>query len=109
MIHPGKHYVHQLKLITKLIGALGDSSLRFFRKDNARKYVKQLPQYPRQLFSIRFPNTFAAAVDLLERMLVFDPIERITVNEVLFHPYLAPLHDINEEPICLHPFSFDFQ
>ncbi|KAI6707700.1 hypothetical protein NL676_010662 [Syzygium grande] len=49
------------------------------------------------------------AADLLERMLVFDPIRRITVEEALCHPYLAPLHDINEEPVCPTPFIYDFE
>lgn len=31
------------------------------------------------------------------------------VEEALSHPYLAPLHDINEEPVCPRPFSFDFE
>jgi hypothetical protein len=31
------------------------------------------------------------------------------VGEALCHPYLAPLHDINEEPVCSRPFSFDFE
>lgn len=31
------------------------------------------------------------------------------VDEALCHPYLAPLHDINEEPVCPSPFSFDFE
>lgn len=31
------------------------------------------------------------------------------VDEALCHPYLAPLHDINEEPVCPMPFSFDFE
>ncbi|CDP21025.1 unnamed protein product [Coffea canephora] len=25
------------------------------------------------------------------------------------HPYLAPLHDVNEEPVCPRPFVFDFE
>ncbi|MBA0605169.1 hypothetical protein Godav_017773 [Gossypium davidsonii] len=123
-LFPGRDYVHQLRLITEcedlliasyhaiwfmfwpvplhplvLIGSPDDSSLGFLRSDNARRYVRQLPQYPRQNFSVRFPNTSPGAVDLLERMLVFDPHRRITVDEALCHPYLAPFHDINEEPI----------
>lgn len=31
------------------------------------------------------------------------------VDEALCHPYLGPLHDINEEPVCPRPFSFDFE
>ncbi|XP_010556563.1 PREDICTED: mitogen-activated protein kinase 4 [Tarenaya hassleriana] len=108
-LFPGKDYVHQLRLITELIGSPDDSSLGFLRSDNARRYVRQLPQYPRQNFAARFTNMSHGAVNLLERMLVFDPSRRITVDEALCHPYLAPLHDINEEPVCAMPFSFDFE
>lgn len=31
------------------------------------------------------------------------------VEEALNHPYLLSLHEINEEPICLSPFVFDFE
>ncbi|CAL5339983.1 unnamed protein product [Camellia sinensis] len=108
-LFPGKDYVHQLRLITELIGSPDDASLGFLRSDNARRYVRQLPQYPRQQFSARFPNMSPGAADLLEKMLVFDPNKRITVEGALCHPYLAPLHDINEEPVCPRPFSFDFE
>ncbi|KAL1220743.1 Mitogen-activated protein kinase 11 [Cardamine amara subsp. amara] len=108
-LFPGKDYVQQLRLITELIGSPDDSSLGFLRSDNARRYVKQLPQYPRQNFAARFPNMSVDAVDLLQKMLVFDPNRRITVDEALCHPYLAPLHDINEEPVCVRPFRFDFE
>ncbi|CAI9785978.1 unnamed protein product [Fraxinus pennsylvanica] len=108
-LFPGKDYVHQLRLITELIGSPDDASLGFLRSDNARRYVRQLPQYPRQQFSARFQNTSAGALDLLEKMLIFDPSKRITVDEALCHPYLAPLHDINEEPVCHRPFVFDFE
>uniref|UniRef100_A0A803KZD7 Protein kinase domain-containing protein n=1 Tax=Chenopodium quinoa TaxID=63459 RepID=A0A803KZD7_CHEQI len=108
-LFPGRDYVHQLKLVTELIGSPDDSSIEFLHSDNAKRYVRQLPQYPRQQFSVKFPNASPLAIDLLEKMLVFDPSKRITVHEALCHPYLAPLHDINEEPVCPQPFSFDFE
>ncbi|PKA60429.1 Mitogen-activated protein kinase 2 [Apostasia shenzhenica] len=108
-LFPGKDYVHQLRLITELIGSPDDANLAFLRSENARRYVKQLPQYPKLPFSLRFPNMSPGAVDLLERMLIFDPSKRISVDEAICHPYLASLHDINDEPICPEPFSFDFE
>lgn len=66
---------------TQLIGSPDDSSLGFLRSDNARRYVRQLPQYPRQNFAARFPNMSVNAVDLLQKMLVFDPNRRITGKE----------------------------
>ncbi|KAF1889672.1 hypothetical protein Lal_00025000 [Lupinus albus] len=117
-LFPGRDYVHQLRLITendnftafqKLIGSPDDTSLGFLRSDNARRYVMQLPQYQKQNFCTRFPDMSPGAIDLLEKMLVFDPNRRITVEQALCHPYMAPLHDINEEPVCSRPFSFDFE
>uniref|UniRef100_A0A3N7FNG3 Protein kinase domain-containing protein n=1 Tax=Populus trichocarpa TaxID=3694 RepID=A0A3N7FNG3_POPTR len=108
-LFPGKDYVHQLRLITELIGSPDDASLGFLRSNNARRYVRQLPQYKKQNFSARFPNMSPGAVDLLEKMLVFDPNNRITVDEALCHSYLSSLHDINDEPVCPRPFHFDFE
>lgn len=31
------------------------------------------------------------------------------VEDALAHPYLATLHDINDEPACASPFDFDFE
>ncbi|XP_042471039.1 mitogen-activated protein kinase 2-like [Zingiber officinale] len=107
-LFPGKDYVHQLKLITELIGSPDDSSLGFLRGDNARRYVRQFPQYPKQDFHSRFPTMSSGAIDLLEKMLVFDPSKRITADEALCHPYLASLH-IDGESVCPTPFSFDFE
>ncbi|XP_042509953.1 mitogen-activated protein kinase homolog NTF6-like [Macadamia integrifolia] len=108
-LFPGKDYIQQLRLITELLGSPEDSDIGFLRSDNARKYVKQLPWVPKQPFSKTFPKVPLLAIDLAERMLVFDPCKRITVDEALNHPYLSSLHEINEEPICPSPFNFDFE
>ncbi|XP_062081965.1 mitogen-activated protein kinase homolog NTF6-like [Humulus lupulus] len=108
-LFPGRDYVQQLTLITELLGSPDDSDLGFLRSDNARKYVKQLPLVPKQSFAQKFPNASPEVIDLAEKMLVFDPCKRITVDEALNHPYLSSLHEINEEPICPSPFVFDFE
>ncbi|CAA0811946.1 Mitogen-activated protein kinase 13 [Striga hermonthica] len=108
-LFPGKDYVQQLGLINELLGSPEDSDLGFLRSENARKYVKQLPHVPKLPFSQKFPELSSLAVDLAERMLVFDPAKRITVEEALNHPFLLSLHEINEEPTCPSPFVFDFE
>ncbi|KAI4382347.1 hypothetical protein MLD38_008322 [Melastoma candidum] len=108
-LFPGKDYVQQLALITELLGSPDDSDLGFLRSDNARKYVKQLPSVAKQPFSQKFPEVASMALDLAEKMLVFDPCKRITIDEALNHPYLSSLHEINEEPVCPAPFIFDFE
>ncbi|BBN01631.1 mitogen-activated protein kinase 1/3 [Marchantia polymorpha subsp. ruderalis] len=108
-LFPGRDYVQQLKLITELIGSPEDSDLGFLKSENAKRYMQQLMRYPKQPLGRKYPNMNPAAVDLIERMLVFDPYKRITVEQALSHPYLASLHDINDEPACHAPFEFDFE
>lgn len=63
---------------TQLLGTPEDSDLGFLRSENARKYVKQLPRVSKQSFPEKFPELSPIAIDLAEKMLVFDPSKRIT-------------------------------
>jgi p38 MAP kinase len=49
-----------------------------------------------------------AAVDLLEKMLVFDPKKRIRAGEALAHEYLTPYHDPSDEPVAQEKFDWSF-
>ncbi|KAK8517649.1 hypothetical protein V6N12_016491 [Hibiscus sabdariffa] len=39
-----------------------------------------------------------SAIDLLQKMLIFDLSKRITVTEALQHPYMSELYDSNCNP-----------
>ncbi|RVW74738.1 Mitogen-activated protein kinase-like D5 [Vitis vinifera] len=107
-LFPGRDHVHQLRLLMELIGTPSEAELGFLN-ENAKRYIRQLPIYRRQTFTEKFPQVHPVAIDLVEKMLTFDPRQRITVEEALAHPYLTSLHDISDEPICTTPFSFDFE
>lgn len=72
------HVLNFFFFLPKLLGSPDDASLGFLRSDNARRYVRQLPQCRKQQLSARFPSMSPGALDLLEKMLVFDPTKRIT-------------------------------
>lgn len=45
-----------------------------------------------------FPGISEQAANLLQKMLIFDPEKRITVEQALKHPYLADYHLEEDEP-----------
>lgn len=54
-----------------------------------------------------YSNAHPLAIDLLQKMLVFDPTKRITVTQALQHPYMAPLYDPNSNPPAQIPIDLD--
>lgn len=48
------------------------------------------------------------AIDLLEKMLVFDPRTRINATESLEHDYVSPYHDSTDEPEAAEKFDWSF-
>ena len=47
-------------------------------------------------------------MDLLEKMLVFDPRKRITATDALAHDYVSPYHDPTDEPEAAEKFDWSF-
>lgn len=108
-IFPGKDYVDQLKLIIRTLGPPSEDDLTFINSHKARAYIRALPQSEKVTFKKKFPEADPLALDLMERMLQFDPRKRITVEQALKHPWLAQLHDEAAEPAAPGPFEFDFE
>jgi mitogen-activated protein kinase 1/3 len=57
-----------------------------------------------------FPDANPLAMDLVEKMLTFNPDNRISVKEALEHPYFCQYHDPDDEPTCqpIPESTFDF-
>ena len=108
-LFPGKDYVHQLNLIARVAGTPAEHETSFVSSEKARRYLHALPRYPRVDFRTVYPDATVEAVDLIDKMLAFDPSKRITVAQALAHPYLASLHDESDEPSASRPFFFDFE
>lgn len=66
-----------LDFVLQLIGTPSEEELGSY-SENAKRYIQQLPKLPRQSFSEKFPNLPPLAIDLVEKMLTFDPRQRIT-------------------------------
>ncbi|KAI4965034.1 hypothetical protein ZWY2020_057628 [Hordeum vulgare] len=103
----GTECLNQLKLIVNVLGTMSEADLAFIDNSKARKYIKSLPYTPGIPLSSMYPQAHPLAIDLLQKMLVFDPSKRISVTQALEHPYMSPLYDPSANPPAQVPIDLD--
>jgi len=108
---PGEDYIHQMNLIFETLGTPEPKDMVFVTNENALAYIKGIKKKPKKNFRKLFPKANPLAVDLVEKMLTFNPIERISVEEALRHPYLKDLYEDldNHKQECKENFDFEFE
>ncbi|XP_036210383.1 mitogen-activated protein kinase 1 isoform X4 [Myotis myotis] len=108
-IFPGKHYLDQLNHILGILGSPSQEDLNCIINLKARNYLLSLPHKNKVPWNRLFPNADSKALDLLDKMLTFNPHKRIEVEQALAHPYLEQYYDPSDEPIAEAPFKFDME
>ena len=101
----------QLNVIFDVIGSPSEESMGFITDPNAILYLKSLIQKKKNKinFKSKFPGSSDESLDLLEKMLIFDPNKRITVNESLEHPFFKKIRDISKEEEASFNLEFEFE
>ncbi|XP_047334230.1 mitogen-activated protein kinase 15-like [Impatiens glandulifera] len=110
-LFPGKSVVHQLDLMTDLLGTPSADTINGVRNEKARKYLIGMRKKQPVAFTEKFQNADPLALKLLQRLLGFDPKDRPTAEEALRDPYFKGLAKVEREPCC-HPISkleFEFE
>ncbi|VDL65717.1 unnamed protein product [Nippostrongylus brasiliensis] len=107
VLFPGADHIDQW---TRIIELLGTPDPQFLSRlqTTVRNYVENRPKYPPVPFETLFADnmfppgadnarlTAAKARDLLARMLVIDPEQRISVDDALAHEYVNVWFDASE-------------
>ena len=100
VMFPGKDYHDQLPKIIVKLGPIPTSMLNKITSPKLRAYVERLGNclppmqhsYTNNDFFFDYGKSFSnaspLALDMLKRMLVYEPSQRITAREALKHPYL---------------------
>ncbi|KAF5843445.1 kinase-like domain-containing protein [Dunaliella salina] len=90
----GRDVIHQLQLITDILGTPRLKSIAKVHNPKARAFLAAMPKHSGISLQRVLHKAEPDAVDLVHRMLAFDPGDRITAAEALRHPYFNSLRDM---------------
>ena len=107
-LFPGDNYIAQIKLIIDVLGTQDVKDLDFISNSSAKSFVMQFQNIPKKNFSEILKCENPLAVDLVEKMLVFNPEKRYSIEECLNHPYLKNMREGIEDPVFNGKINLDF-
>jgi len=90
-IFPGDSEIDQLFKIFRQMGTPTEEM--WHGCTSLPDYKPSFPKWKKQEFSKVFENTHLAAIDLLEKMLTYEPTQRISARGALNHPYFSVQFD----------------
>ncbi len=85
----------QLSVILGVIGTPSDEDVASI--GNANEYIKSLKKSPYKSLESMYPGADSEAIDLLKKMLQFNPSKRCTAEEALQHEFLKGVRQIELE------------
>ncbi|KAH8741466.1 mitogen-activated protein kinase 2 [Cryptosporidium ryanae] len=99
----------QLNMIFNVLGSPQEEDIEMLEKEDAKRYIRIFNRRSGIDLQTRFPGASNLAIDLLKKMLVFNPYRRITVDEALSHPLFKNIRNeklevISDEKVTL-PFD----
>jgi mitogen-activated protein kinase 15 len=96
---PGVSTLNQIERVLKITGMPSQEDI-YDLGSNATKIFATIPPIKKTSLESLFSTASEDAIDLMNRLLKFNPADRLTVEEALEHSYVAQFHNIDNEPIC---------
>ena len=83
---------NQLAKIFDLVGSPSLEDLHSMKlPENQISELMKMPKKPKKSLKALFPTADPSVIDLLQKLLTFNPEKRFTVEQALKHPYMAGL------------------
>ena len=98
VLFQGRDYHHQIFLILCVLGSPTAQDYLAIKSRRAKEYIRSLPMCEKIPWNTTLPNGTHDGLDLINRLLTFNPEHRLTAEEALKHPFVAGYHDPDDEP-----------
>ncbi|RXN18415.1 mitogen-activated kinase 4-like isoform X1 [Labeo rohita] len=105
MLFAGAHELEQMRLILDTVPVI--------REEDRQELLKVMPCFVGQGWKVKrslrklLPEVEDKAIDFLECILTFNPMDRLTAEAALCHPYLQRYSCPQDEPVSLQPFRIE--
>ncbi|XP_069127174.1 extracellular signal-regulated kinase 2-like isoform X4 [Argopecten irradians] len=96
-LFPGSSTLNQIEKIMSGIPAPTREDIESIRSAYGSSVLGKAAVKPKRTFEDMLPDAPKEAIDLLRRLLHFNPDKRITADEGLRHPYVSRFHNPSEE------------
>ncbi|NWX59211.1 MK15 kinase, partial [Promerops cafer] len=98
-LFPGTSTMNQIEQILRVIPAPSPEDVLALQSEYKASVINHMSSRQRVAFEEIFPSsTPLPALDLLKKLLVFNPDKRLTAEEALQHPYVSRFHCPSREP-----------
>ncbi|KAG7468063.1 hypothetical protein MATL_G00138770 [Megalops atlanticus] len=102
----GAHELEQMQLILESIPVIHEED-RQELESVIPVFIKSNMSEPQMPLAKLLPGVSIEALDFLEKILTFNPMDRLTAEEALAHPYMSDYSFPLDEPISSHPFHIE--
>ena len=104
-VFPGASTMNQLDRIMEATGRPSQADLDAVGSPFAATMMESCSVASARRLADLFPSAPPDALDLLSKLLVFNPAKRLSAAEALAHPYVAQFHSPADEPARARPVS----
>lgn len=100
-LFPGTSTLDQMERVVALTGPPNSTDINSMHSEFAETMIANL-QYnqPRITLKQKLPTADDDTIDFIQRLLVFNPEKRMTVQDALEHKFVAQFHNPEEELAC---------
>jgi serine/threonine protein kinase len=95
----------QFRTIVSIVGSPSEFDMSFINDKKAEEYARSFPPFRKKNLGELFKSVEPEAIDLLDKLLTFNPYYRITAKEALRHKYFADIRDKSIEKEFKTPIS----